>query len=429
MGNRLGVAAASAGDRLLDVGIALVLVGGLVLPIATAGAATGDPVLLNEMLVSHTGDDTTEYVELYGTPGHSLDGLSLVVVDGDNGSAGQVDLRVDFGPGDRLGGNGFFLVGNPVGLAANYGVAPDVALAGNDLLENGSQTVALVQTASLGAGGTVGGSETVLDSVGLQDTGFTETFFWGAPVFGPIDGFFPAGARRATDGADTDSPDDWVVADDLLGADNTPTPASAVDESPTAACDPTLTTTQGTAAEAAVTASDPDGTVTAFSLAVTPDPGHISLAAVSPAPGVGEEASASVVVAATTPVGVYQVVVTALTDAMPPQEATCNVAVTVEEAPGPPPPDPPGDVSFDELNVLLDELVADGSVDDRRADALRGHLERAQRFAAAGQDAAAQAQLQALTNQVDGFSPRWVTSEGTGALGEAAGALAAQLGG
>ena len=31
--------------------------------------------------------------------------------------------------------------------------------------------------------------------------------------------------RRATDGLDTDSPDDWVVADDLLGPANTPTPA------------------------------------------------------------------------------------------------------------------------------------------------------------------------------------------------------------
>jgi hypothetical protein len=428
MGIRIGVAAASAGDRLLDVGVALVLVGGLVLPIATAGAATPHPVLLNEMLISHTGDDTTEYVELYGTPGHSLDGLSLVVVDGDNGAAGQVDLRVDFGPGDRLGGNGFFLVGNPVGLAANYGVAPDVALAGNDSLENGSQTVALVQTASLGAGGTVDGSETVLDALGLQDTGFTETFFWGAPVFGPIDGFFPAGARRVTDGADTDSPDDWVVADDLLGPENTPTPASAFDEPPTATCDPSLTTTEGTAAEGAVTASDPDGRVTAFSLTVTPDPGTVSLADAVPAPGVGDVATASVVVAATTPAGSYEVVVTALTDATPPQEATCAVAVTVEEAPDPPPPDP-GDTSFDDVDALLDELVAGGSVDERRAEALRGHLDRAERFFASGRDAAALAQLRAFGNQANGFSPLWVTPEAAETLGQAAADLATQLGG
>jgi hypothetical protein len=424
---------ASAGDRLLDVGVALVLVGGLVLPIATAGAATGDPVLLNEMLLSHTGDDTAEFVELYGTPGHSLDGLSLVVVDGDNSTAGTIDLRVDFGPDDRLGGNGFFLVGNPVGLAAHYGVTPDVAVTTTDLngfMRNGSQTVGLVPTTELGAVGTkVTGSETTLDSLGLQDGGFTESFFWDAPVFGPDDGFLAAGARRATDGVDTDSPDDWVVADDLLGPANTPTPASAVDEPTTATCQPALTTTEGTAAAAAVTASDPDGTVTAFTLAVTPDPGTISLADVVAAPGVGEEASASVVVAATTPAGSYQVVVTALTDATPPQEATCDVAVTVEEAPDPPPPDPPGDVSFDELKALLDELVADGSVHEQRADALRGHLERAERFADDGQAAAALAQLRAFGNQADGFSPRWVTPGAAEALGQAAAALATQLGG
>lgn len=221
-------------DRILDVGVALLLVGGLLLPFGMTRAATGDPVLLNEMLVSHAGADTAEFLELYGTPGSALAGLSLVVVEGDSSAAGTIDLRVDFAADDRLGGNGFFLVGNPAGLGAFYGVVPDVELspvAPAELFENGSQTVALVVTASVGAVGTqVTGGEVVLDAVGLQDPGFSETFFWGAPVFGPVDGFLPSGARRATDGLDTDTAADWLDADHDLGAANTPMPATAWDQ-------------------------------------------------------------------------------------------------------------------------------------------------------------------------------------------------------
>ncbi len=56
------------------------------LPASLAPAATGDPVLINEVLASHTGTDDTEYVELYGDPGLSLEGLSLIVVEGDSGA-------------------------------------------------------------------------------------------------------------------------------------------------------------------------------------------------------------------------------------------------------------------------------------------------------------------------------------------------------
>jgi len=431
MGNRIAVVAASAGDRLLDAGVALVLVGGLVLPVVTASAQTGDAVLLNEMLLSHTGDDTAEFVELYGTPGHSLDGLSLVVVDGDNSLAGTIDLRVDFGPDDRLGGNGFFLVGNPAGLAAHYGVVPDVAMTTldpNGFMRNGSQTVGLVPTAGLGTVGTkVTGSEAVLDSLGLRDGGFTETFFWGAPVMEPDDGFLAAGARRATDGLDTDSPDDWVVADDLLGPANTPTPASPLDEAPSATCGPMLTTVSGTAASAPVSAADPDGVVTSFSLTVSPDPGTIALGDVSSAGTVGGTATASVQVAAAPP-GTYAVEVTASTAASPPQVAICVVSVQVDAAPEPP-PEGPAPPSVGELVELLDEMVAGGDLDQRRANALRGHLERAQRFADDGQDAAALAQLRAFSNQASGFAPKWMSGATAATLAEAAADLAEQLGG
>jgi len=185
-------------------------------------AATGDPVLINEVLASHTGTDDTEYIEFYGTLGTSLDGLSLIVVESDNGSSlGQIDRRLDFGPTDILGSNGFYLVGNPVGLAANYSVTPNINVS-NNYLENSSLTVALVETSSI-SGNSVTGGEVVLDAVALNDGGTGDTFFFGAPVIGPDGSYFPAGARRVTDGVDTDTAADWVISDFYLGSDNTPT--------------------------------------------------------------------------------------------------------------------------------------------------------------------------------------------------------------
>jgi predicted extracellular nuclease len=187
-------------------------------------AATGDPVLINEVLASHSGTDDTEYVELFGIPGTGLSGLSLIVVESDTGIAGTIDRRFDFKPFHQIGANGFFLIGNCGGLPANYGVTPDSSLFTN-YLENSSFTIALVETSSLsgGEGTLVTGSEVVRDTVALNDGDPGDTFFFGAPVIGPDGTFFPAGARRVIDGVDTDTVADWVLSDFFLGPDNTPT--------------------------------------------------------------------------------------------------------------------------------------------------------------------------------------------------------------
>lgn len=187
-------------------------------------SALASPVI-NEVLASHAGTDDTEFVELYGMPGSLLAGLSLIVVEGDAiASQGDIDRRIDFGPGDAIGANGFFLVGNATGLGANYGVTPDLGI-GDNFLENGSLTVALVETSTL-SGGSITGAETVIDAVALTDGDAGDQFFLGAPVLGPDGSFFPAGARRIADGVDTDSAADWVLADFALGVANTPTAAS-----------------------------------------------------------------------------------------------------------------------------------------------------------------------------------------------------------
>lgn len=198
-------------------------------------------IVINEVFASHTGTDDTEFIELYGTPGTSLAGYSLIAIEGDSTAGpGTIDFRIDFGPEDVIGGNGFFLVGNPTGLANNYGVTPDETLATNSL-ENSSLTLALVETSSLsgGTGTLVTGNEVVVDTVALTDGGTTDSFYFGAPVIGPDGTFFPAGARRVTDGGDTESATDWVIGDFNLGTANTPT--SSTTDTGNGGGDPELT--------------------------------------------------------------------------------------------------------------------------------------------------------------------------------------------
>ncbi|MEM1171348.1 MAG: endonuclease/exonuclease/phosphatase family protein [Cyanobacteria bacterium P01_H01_bin.35] len=183
--------------------------------------STSNPVI-NEVFVSHTGTDDTEFIEIFGTPGKSLDGLSFIGVEGDSGSPiGTIDARFDFDSTHTIGDNGFFLVGNPIGLANNYAVTPNVEISSN-FLENSSSTFALVETSSI-SGTSVTGSEVVINTVALTDGDAGDTFFFDAPVIGPDGPFLPAGARRVTDGVDTDTASDFAISDFFLGADNTPT--------------------------------------------------------------------------------------------------------------------------------------------------------------------------------------------------------------
>ncbi|MEO0978031.1 MAG: choice-of-anchor I family protein [Pseudomonadota bacterium] len=186
--------------------------------------STEQELVINEVLGSTTGSDS-EYIELFGTPGESLAGLSLIVVESDDqASNGTIDSRFDFGDDAVIGENGFYLVANDL-AETTYGVDADDTIPDN-FIENSSYTIALVETASL-TGTTVTGSEVVVDTVGVSDGGETDSFFFGAPVVGPDGSFLPAGVDRITDGVDTDTEADWDFLDFFNNpAVNTPTPGN-----------------------------------------------------------------------------------------------------------------------------------------------------------------------------------------------------------
>ncbi|MGZ2259058.1 ExeM/NucH family extracellular endonuclease [Roseobacter sp. A03A-229] len=183
---------------------------------------TDDGLVINAVLSSTAGTDS-EYVELFGTPGAALDGLSLIAVENDadaNEGPGVINFRFDFEPGTVLGDNGFLLLANQT-AEATYGVSANITLPA-DALENGSSTFALVETSSL-QGEVVTGNEVVVDSVATVDAdGDTASF--DAPAVGPDGTFLPAGVRRNEDGVDTDSPDDFSILNFFNSGDlNVPT--------------------------------------------------------------------------------------------------------------------------------------------------------------------------------------------------------------
>ena len=173
-------------------------------------ADAAQPLLINKVLGSTVGADS-EFVELIGTPGTSLAGLSLIVVESDAGASnGLIDARFNFTAEHMIGDNGFFLIANVL-AQTTYGVTANATF-GDNFIENSSYTLALVETASI-TGNRVTGAESVTDAIGVTDGEGSEFFHFGAPVVGPDGGFLPAGVIRAQDGVSTGQASDFTFAD------------------------------------------------------------------------------------------------------------------------------------------------------------------------------------------------------------------------
>jgi hypothetical protein len=201
---------------------------------------------------------------------------------------------------------------------------------------------------------------------------------------------------------------------DGLGSYGEPAPPP-VNEAVAISCPTSLPAVAGVATGASLSATDPDGTVVAFSVdAITPvDPGTIQLTGIAAAGEPGGTAAATLTVGGSTPAGSYTVGITATNDDAVAQSASCSVAVEVTASVG-------------SLAAVLDRLVADGTLDAGKAQLLRDRLNRASAFLANGQTDAYRSQLEALGEQAQAFVPRWLTQEGADLLRAAVAALLAQ---
>ncbi len=156
--------------------------------------------LISEVFYDATGSDNGKsFVELYGVPGASLDGLVLEGVNGSNGAVGPVLTLSGVIPAD-----GFFVVADDRGDGASDVAGVDLVL--NFDFQNGPDSVVLRS------------SDSVLDALGYGAFGVDEVFAGeGAPAPDA-----PADASLARVFADIDSDDnaaDFVVLE-------APTPGS-----------------------------------------------------------------------------------------------------------------------------------------------------------------------------------------------------------
>ena len=137
--------------------------------------------LINEMLINGPGgDDGQEFIELISdTAGvESLDGLTIMQIEGDGGGSGQIDRVYSFS-GVSSGVNGLFLFRDssdglePAADAqTTVFVEPDTQTLFDDDLENGSGTIVLVQ-------GFTGALDDDLDT---DDDGTLDSTPWGNVV-------------------------------------------------------------------------------------------------------------------------------------------------------------------------------------------------------------------------------------------------------
>ncbi len=220
-------------------------------------------VVFNEIHISMAGTDDDEFIELYGAPGASLDGIMILVVESDAGNVnGILDAAWDLTGSSIPANRPYFVAGNP-GSAA---FTADFAFAGVNSLENSSQTLYVVRVPDVGLRATidstwlntdvrtaVGATSTliattpgitILDVVAVMDTGASDTPFDNAATFGPDGTFFPAGIFRSGD-----CPGNWCSDEftsfawdpdgssnggvPVVGAPNDPTPGAQNYLSPT----------------------------------------------------------------------------------------------------------------------------------------------------------------------------------------------------
>jgi len=276
-----------------------------------AAAFTVNPasVFINEIHYDNSGADTGEFVEIAGPAGTDLTGWSIVPYNG-NGGVTYSPTGTFIGPlAPQQNGFGTASVsilglmnGAPDGIALvnNGTVVQFLSYEGSFLATNGPAS-GLTST-DIGVLETGSAAEPAGLSLQLQGTGATyQSFSW----TGPID----------------DSPGEVNTGQTFVAPTN---------QAITATCPADFATGEGVAATAEVTASDPDGTVTSFSIAVDPAAASITIGGVV-TEGEGTPASATITVADTTLPGVYTATVTATNSDTPTaQSATCDVVITVE---------------------------------------------------------------------------------------------------
>ncbi len=195
------------------------------------------PVILNEIRIDQTSTDNDEYMELFGPPGASLDGVSYVVIGDGAGGSGVVEAVVNL-TGLSIPGDGIFLA-----VETTFSLAPlrnaDVVLSGNGLnFENADNVTHMLVFNFTGTDGMdldtnddgvleLQPWQEVMDSVSVLNSATSGDKVYSPNQVGPDGSFAPAQIYRCIpDGT-------WVIGSfDSPGSTDTPGSANFTCKAP-----------------------------------------------------------------------------------------------------------------------------------------------------------------------------------------------------
>jgi hypothetical protein len=166
--------------------------------LAFAGAANA--AVINEWVSNDTSTDTHEFIELCGNPGESLDGLTVVLIEGET-SKGNIDRVIDL-TGYSIGMSGYFVIGDAA-------VSPDLLMS-DGFIENGGNNILLVSGFTGALNDDIDADDdcveevsigTIVDGVGYG-YGYAAAdciTYYGITPVGPDGTYDPAGGARCDD--------------------------------------------------------------------------------------------------------------------------------------------------------------------------------------------------------------------------------------
>ena len=175
--------------------------------------------VINEFVMDHIGSDTNEFIEVYGAASTDYSTLTLIVVDGNNTAAGEIDNIFNLGTTNSGG----------------YWATPFQSNA----LTNNTRTIFLVENFTGALGDDLDTDNdgilditpwaAILDDVAVQENGTTEIVYSTVSLVQGFAGssFEVGGASRIPNGTDTDAITDWMRNDyhgEGFGASFTGTP-------------------------------------------------------------------------------------------------------------------------------------------------------------------------------------------------------------
>ncbi|MDO6761516.1 T9SS type A sorting domain-containing protein [Tamlana sp. 2_MG-2023] len=160
--------------------------------------------VINEFVANHVGNNTAEFIEIFGAPFTDYSAYSLLIVNGEAGNTGTISTAHNLGTTDE---NGFW----------------STAFL-NDDIENGTITLLLVENYTGTYGDDIDTTDngvidatywtTIVDGIAISNGGANE-YTYAVALMPNYDGDASTvgGASRIPNGLDTDSASDWVRND------------------------------------------------------------------------------------------------------------------------------------------------------------------------------------------------------------------------